>query len=222
MGHQKYKSAEEPEVLLGDAPKGSEAPGGKPVGRRSGQAAPSHAAQCLQRAESYGSAPCLGWSRGSHRTHTLGPSDSHVSPPHPRFSASLVCCHPSELHSLQQPPWQMAVGRLNIGVRELTLWLQCLPFWRGSVVATLPSVLSPDLPPLHSGRARAFETQKFPLRNTSLRQVVFFFQGRTYSIGRFPVWGLNQSFSGWPMPQPQQCRIGAESSTYTTAHDNSP
>lgn len=41
MGHQKYKSAEEPEVLLGDAPKGFGAPGGKPVGLRSGQAAPA-------------------------------------------------------------------------------------------------------------------------------------------------------------------------------------
>ena len=32
--------------------------------------------------------------------------------------------------------------------------------------------------------------------------------------------GSNRSYSCWPTPQPQQCRIRAESVTYTTAHGN--
>ena len=41
-----------------------------------------------------------------------------------------------------------------------------------------------------------------------------------HSIWRFPGQGLNWSCSCWPTPQPQQHRIWAASSTYTTAHGN--
>ena len=47
-----------------------------------------------------------------------------------------------------------------------------------------------------------------------------FFQGHIDSIGRFPGQGSNRSCSCWPIPQPQQRGIQAESETYTTAHGN--
>ena len=47
----------------------------------------------------------------------------------------------------------------------------------------------------------------------------FFFLFRaTRSIWGFPGQGLNQSYSCWPPPQPQQHQIRAASATYTTAH----
>ena len=46
------------------------------------------------------------------------------------------------------------------------------------------------------------------------------FQGCTHGIWRFPGQGSNWSYSCWPTPQPQQCRIQATSATYTTAHGN--
>ena len=48
----------------------------------------------------------------------------------------------------------------------------------------------------------------------------FFFQGRTRGIWRFPDQGSNWSCSHQPTPQPQQCRIQATASTYTTAQGN--
>ena len=48
----------------------------------------------------------------------------------------------------------------------------------------------------------------------------FAFQGYARSIRKFPGQGSNQSYSYWPTPQPQQCRIGAASATYTTAHSS--
>ena len=46
------------------------------------------------------------------------------------------------------------------------------------------------------------------------------FQGHTCAIWRFPGYGLNQSCSHWPAPQPQQCRIQSTSANYTTALRN--
>ena len=37
---------------------------------------------------------------------------------------------------------------------------------------------------------------------------------------RFPVLGSNRGCSWWPMPQPQQDRMQAASTNYTTAHSN--
>ena len=48
----------------------------------------------------------------------------------------------------------------------------------------------------------------------------FAFEGRTRGIWRFPDLGSNQSYSCWPMPQPQQRGIRATSATYTTALGN--
>ena len=45
-----------------------------------------------------------------------------------------------------------------------------------------------------------------------------FFKGCICGMWMFPGYGLNQSYSFWPMPQPQHCRIRATSSIYTTAH----
>jgi len=41
-----------------------------------------------------------------------------------------------------------------------------------------------------------------------------------WGIWRFPAYGSNQSCSHQPTPQPQQCGIGATSTTYITAHGN--
>ena len=46
------------------------------------------------------------------------------------------------------------------------------------------------------------------------------FQNYTLSMWKFPGEGSNRSYSCQLTPQPQQCRIRAVSSTYTTAHGN--
>ena len=43
---------------------------------------------------------------------------------------------------------------------------------------------------------------------------------RSCCMWKCPGQGLNQSYSCWPTPQPQQCQIQASSMTYTTAHGN--
>ena len=48
----------------------------------------------------------------------------------------------------------------------------------------------------------------------------FSFLGLHVQHMEFPRLGSNQSCSYWPVPQPQQHRIEAESVTYTTAHVN--
>ena len=48
----------------------------------------------------------------------------------------------------------------------------------------------------------------------------FAFYGHTCGIWKIPGWGLNCSYSCWPIPQPQQLGIQAMSATYTTAHNN--
>ena len=40
------------------------------------------------------------------------------------------------------------------------------------------------------------------------------------AYGGFQARGSNQSYSRWPMPQPQQCQIRATFATYTTTHGN--
>ena len=59
--------------------------------------------------------------------------------------------------------------------------------------------------------------QKEPALPKALIFVVVVFSGHTHGIWRFPGWESNQKE---PMPQPQQCQIGATSVTYTTAHSN--
>ena len=44
-----------------------------------------------------------------------------------------------------------------------------------------------------------------------------YFQGRTWSIWKFPGQGSNQSFHCWPTPQLQQRQIWAISGAYNTA-----
>ena len=49
---------------------------------------------------------------------------------------------------------------------------------------------------------------------------LFFFQGCTHGIWRFPGQWSNPSHSCWPMAQSQQCRTQASSVTSITAHGN--
>ena len=46
------------------------------------------------------------------------------------------------------------------------------------------------------------------------------FRAATMAYGDSQARGSNQSYSCWPLPQPQQCQIWATSATYTTAHSN--
>ena len=46
----------------------------------------------------------------------------------------------------------------------------------------------------------------------------FFIQGHMCNIWKFSGEGSNQSYSCWPVLQPQQCRIWPEAEAYTTAH----
>ena len=58
----------------------------------------------------------------------------------------------------------------------------------------------------------------------SEKTLIFFFcccsLGHTHSICKFAGYGSNWSYSCWPTPQPQPCRIRAVSAAYTTAHSN--
>ena len=50
--------------------------------------------------------------------------------------------------------------------------------------------------------------------------IFFLFNGLTRGTWKFPGRGLSRSSSCQPTPQPQQRRIQAASSTYTTARGN--
>ena len=64
-------------------------------------------------------------------------------------------------------------------------------------------------------------SHRWHLRSSMSPQLFFFlFKGCTCSIWKFQGWGSNQSCSCRPTPQPQQCRIQAASTTYTTIHSN--
>lgn len=54
----------------------------------------------------------------------------------------------------------------------------------------------------------------------TILQFFFFFYSCTCGIQRFPGYGLNQSCSGQPIVQPQQCPIWAASSANSTACGN--
>ena len=63
-------------------------------------------------------------------------------------------------------------------------------------------------------------TSGTPVPKTFFYYYFFLFQGCTHGIWRFSGQELNLNYSCWSTPQPQQCRIRAESATYTTAHGN--
>ena len=59
------------------------------------------------------------------------------------------------------------------------------------------------------------------ISNSSSFFLFLVFSGPRPQRMEVPRLGSAQSYSCQPMPEPQQCRIRAESVTYTTAHSNS-
>ena len=75
-------------------------------------------------------------------------------------------------------------------------------------------------------RGPAQQDGGLPPRGSPIRaQIILFFffwlfRAASEAYGRFPGWGLNQSCSHRPTPQPQPHQIRAASVTNTTAHGN--
>ena len=75
-----------------------------------------------------------------------------------------------------------------------------------------PSCYSHVLNPLHHSDNS---------KNAFLVFNLLLFRAAPMAYGNSQARGLNRSYSRWPMPQPEQCRILATSVTYTTAPSNS-
>ena len=87
---------------------------------------------------------------------------------------------------------------------------KCYKYWKllkNSIFKRYPVILSPTQ-----------ISQKY--RNARECDFLFFFQGRTHCIWKFPGQGWNWSCKCWPTPQPQQRQIRVAFATYTTAFGN--